>query len=876
METPAPTTAPATPIMQQYLRVRAEHPGALLFFRMGDFFELFYDDARTAARVLGIALTSREKGANAVPMAGVPVRTASTYLQRLVRAGFPVAICDQVEEPGPGRDLLRREVVRIVTAGTITEEEILERGAPNYLASGVREGARTGLAWVDLSTGRFLVEDLESGALPDEIARIAPAELLLPEAARGEGGASLVREGRPVLGYRPDWHFERGAGLRALREQFRVSTLAGFGVEESSPAIGAAGALLQYLRETQKTALPHLAAIERFDRGHAVLLDAPTRATLELVENRRGERQGTLLWALDRTRTAMGGRTLREWVLAPLRDPAAILHRQRGVAALVEDADLRSDLSDRLGGIADLERLASRVACGRAHPRDLAALRASLGALPALRGALEGSPDNREPPLPPVLSEAAAAIDPCAEVRGLLERAIVEAPPLATTEGGLIRDGFDAELDELRGLKREGTGWLARLEAKEVERSGIANLRVGFHRVFGYFLEVPRSQAERVPSDYHRKQTLKNAERFVTPELKDFETKVLRSDERAKTREREIFEEVRGAVAREVPRLLATGRALGILDALLSLSQVASENRYVAPAVDEGEEIRIAEGRHPVLERTLGDCPFVPNDALLDLASSRLLLLTGPNMAGKSVFLRQVALIALLAQIGSFVPASSARVGVVDRIFARIGSADEIAVGRSTFMVEMVETANILHGATRRSLVLLDEVGRGTSTFDGLALAWAIAERLLTTTACRTLFATHYHPLTDLAARFPGARNLHLDVREWGEEVVFLYKVVEGATDRSYGLHCARLAGVPAEVVERAREVLRDLESDEEELSARLLARSQGRRRETPGQLDLFAARRDAILADLAALDPEKLTPIDALLRLKALRERIG
>jgi DNA mismatch repair protein MutS len=859
--------------MQQYLRVKAEHPDALLFFRMGDFFELFYDDARTAARVLGIALTSRDKGANAVPMAGVPARTAPTYLQRLVRAGFRVAICDQVEEPGPGRELIRREVVRIVTAGTIMEEEILDKGAPNYLAAAVGDGARFGLAWVDLSTGRFLVEDLDPGSLADEVARIAPAELLLPEAKRETDGfaPSLVREGKPVLGYRPDWHFERSAGLRALRGQFRVATLQGFGVEEDSPAIGAAGALLQYLEETQKTALPHLAALEPFDRGRAVLLDQPTRATLELVENRRGERPGTLLWVLDRTRTAMGGRTLREWVLAPLRDPAAILHRQRGVASLVEERDLRADLVERLGDVADLERLAARVACARAHPRDLAALRSSLAAIPELKALL--AREEKEA-LPPVLAQAAAGLDPCAEVRALLERSIVEDPPLVPTDGGLIREGFDAELDALRGMRREGTGWLARLEASEIERTGIASLRVGFHRVFGYFLEVPRSQSERVPADYHRKQTLKNAERFVTPELKEFETRVLRSDERAKAREREIFEEVRGKVAGEVSRLVATARTVGLLDALASLAAVAAENRYVAPEVDEGEEIRIVEGRHPVLERTLAETPFVPNDALLDLGGSRLLLLTGPNMAGKSVYLRQVGLIAILAQIGSFVPAKSARIGVVDRIFARIGSADEIAVGRSTFMVEMVETANILHGATKRSLVLLDEVGRGTSTFDGLALAWAISEHLLTVVGCRTFFATHYHPLTDLAARFPGARNFHLAVREWGEEVVFLHRVVEGATDRSYGLHCARLAGVPAEVVERAREVLRDLESDEEELSAKLLARAPGRKREAAGQLDLFAARRDAILAELAAIDPEKTTPLEALLRLKELRER--
>jgi len=860
----------ATPMMQQYLGAKSKHPDTLLFFRMGDFYELFFDDAKVASRTLGIALTSRDKGPDAVPMAGVPVRTVHTYLLRLVRAGHRVAICEQVAGPAEGRDLFRREVVRIVTAGTITEDEILDRAAPNYLAAALPDGESAGIAWVDLSTGRFLVDHVETERLSEAVSRIDPAELLLPESVRENEGMrdALSREGRPVLALRPDWEFERAGSLRTLHEQFGVRTLEGFGLDEGTAGVCAAGALLRYLADTQKTALPHLARIERFDRAGAVSIDPATRATLELVENRRGGREDTLLSVLDRTVTAMGGRMIREWILAPLRDPVAIAERRAGVRALVEDRNAREDLREALRAIADLERLGARIGCGRASPRDLGMLRASLRAAPAAREAFVSSPAA-------ILARAAEECDPCADLRDLLDRALLDDLPLIATDGGLIRAGFHEELDALRDARREGQAWIAALERKEVERSGIANLRVGFHRVFGYFLEVPRSQAERVPADYHRKQTLKSVERFITPELKDVETKILRGADRAKELEREIFEDLRTKCAERLPRLLATARALARLDVLASLAAVAAERGWVAPEVDDGEEIRIAEGRHPVLERLPGGNPFVPNDALLDLGTNRLVLLTGPNMAGKSVYIRQIGLIALLAQIGSFVPAASARIGAVDRLFARIGAGDEIVRGQSTFMVEMVETANILHGATRRSLVLLDEIGRGTSTFDGMALAWAIAEHLLRHAGCRTLFATHYHPLTDLAAEAEGARNAHLAVREWGEEVIFLHRVEDGATDRSYGLHVARLAGVPREVVERARAILADLERDEEALSARLLAGAPKRARKAAETPDLFATRKGEVLEELRRLDPENLTPLEALRRLKELRDAL-
>jgi DNA mismatch repair protein MutS len=866
-----PRTDPTTtPMMQQYLGVKAEHPDTLLFFRMGDFYELFFDDAKVASRVLGIALTSRDKGPDAVPMAGVPVRTVHTYLLRLVRAGHRVAICEQVAGPSEGRDLFRREVTRIVTAGTITEDEILDRATPNYLAAAILDGARAGIAWVDLSTGRFLVDDVEKDRLPETASRVEPAELLLPESAREDEPLreALSREGRTVLALRPDWEFERAGAVRSLRDQFGVRTLEGFGLDENAAGVCAAGALLRYLSETQRTSLPHLARIERFDRAATVSIDAATRSTLELVENRRGGREDTLLSVLDRTVTAMGGRLLRDWVLAPLRDPGEIALRSAGVRALVEGRDGREELREGLRAIADLERLGARIACERASPRDLGMLRASLRAVPALREPFASSPI-------PILARAAGECDPCEELYHLLERALLDELPLVTTEGGLIRSGFHEELDSLREARREGQSWIAALERKEVERSGIANLRVGFHRVFGYFLEVPRSQAERVPADYHRKQTLKSAERFITPELKDVETKILRGAERAKELEREIFEDLRRRAAAELPRMLATARALALLDVLASLAAVAAERGWVAPEVDDGEEIRIVEGRHPVLEARASGEPFVPNDALLDLGTNRLVLLTGPNMAGKSVYIRQVGLIALLAQIGSFVPAASARIGVVDRLFARIGAGDEIVRGQSTFMVEMVETANILHGATRRSLVLLDEIGRGTSTFDGMALAWAIAEHLLRTVGCRALFATHYHPLTDLAAEAEGARNAHLAVREWGEDVIFLHRVEPGATDRSYGLHVARLAGVPREVVERARAILADLERDEEALSARLLSGAPRRAKKAAETPDLFATRKEEVLEELRRLDPENLTPLEALRRLKELRDAL-
>jgi DNA mismatch repair protein MutS len=851
--------------MRQYHQAKAQHEDALLFFRMGDFYELFYRDAETASRALGIALTSRSREKDAPPMAGVPVRSLDTYLRRLLRQGFKVAICEQVQESSEGVDLLDRQVVRVVTPGTVTEDAVLDARENNYLLA-LRPGAVTGLSWVDLSTGRFEVEEVPAARVADELGRLQPAELLAPEGALRDDPAleARLRGITSAVTPRPDWLFEGDNGRRALCEFFGVATLRGFGCDELGPGLQAAGAALRYLQDTQKTALPHLRALVHHDPGSVMLIDRSTQAALELTRSGRdGGRTGTVLSVLDRTRTSMGARLLQAWLLAPLRRVDEIRRRQDAVAELKERGDRRAAVVEALAGVQDLERLGARIATERGSARDLAALRDSCPALARLKEAATGLEAE-------LSGNAAEALDPLADLHDLLARALVDAPPLALREGGLIREGFHPELDELRGLKTRGSEVLRDLEQRELKRTGIPSLKVGFNQVFGYYLEVTHTHRDKVPPDYVRKQTLKNAERYITPELKEHEAKVLHADERARALEYRLFLELRQGVTAALERVQATAGAVALLDVLAGLAEVAEERRYARPAVNDGPAIRIRDGRHPVLETAPGREAFVPNDALLDDGENTLLLITGPNMAGKSTYLRQTALIVLLAQVGSFVPAAEAEIGVADRIFTRVGAADELFRGQSTFMVEMAEVAAILNAASDRSVLVLDEVGRGTSTFDGVSIAWAVAEEIAGRLRARTLFATHYHELTALAATHRNVRNLNVAVREWGDEVIFLRKIVKGGADRSYGIHVARLAGVPRAVVERAAEILRNLEDEAAGLTRRLVPRAATRGR----QRELFEEPPDPVVEELRRLDLDGITPLQALQALAALKKK--
>ncbi|MFO8007543.1 MAG: DNA mismatch repair protein MutS [Candidatus Brocadiia bacterium] len=865
-----------TPMMKQYLAFKQQHEDAILLFRMGDFYEMFFDDAKVCARELGLALTSREKGEDAVPMAGFPHHAADNYIKRLIRCGHRVAICEQVQDPAEASGLVERDVTRVVTPGTLTEEHILDSRTNNFLAAVSRGDGRIGLAWVDLSTGRFEVEEMAPEALADGLERVRPTECLLPEP-----GAEEDREAHPALAHledgcmitrRPPWEFAQDEGRRLLNRHFGTQTLSGFGLDGMGPAIGAAGALMAYLEETQKTALGHIRRIEPFLGNRFLVLDSTTCRSLELVEPLRGSgREGTLLDVLDRTGTPMGARLLRRWMLTPLREQAEVEGRLDAVEELFTQRQLRRMLADELRNVYDVERLSTKIHCGRANARDLRGLHQSLSHLPALRDLLDGSESA-------LLTELRERLDPVPQVVGLVASAITADPPAALTEGGIIQDGFRPELDELRRTAREGKDWIASFEAQEVERTGIPSLKVGFNKVFGYYIEVTNTHRDKVPDGYTRKQTLKNAERYITPELKERESEVLGASERARELEYELFQQVREEVSSYTDRLQATAQAVAELDVLGSLARVAAEAGYVRPEITESHALHVVEGRHPVLEQTLAE-QFVPNDVEMDGDGVRLLVVTGPNMSGKSVYIRQAALIVLMAQMGSFVPAKEATIGLCDRVFTRVGASDEQRRGRSTFMVEMIEAANILNNATERSLIILDEVGRGTSTFDGVSIAWATAEHIHDRLRARTLFATHYHELAQLANTLDGVRNLNVAVREWEGEVVFLHRVVPGSSDRSYGIHVAKLAGVPKAVLERAREILRLLEEnaigpDDE---PRFVPQREGAARPgpRPQQLSLFKPLESQVRQKLLDLDTTRMTPLEALNALNEIIEQL-
>jgi len=834
-------------------------PDALLLFRMGDFYELFFEDAKIAARTLGLALTSREKGPEAPPMAGFPHHQLETYLARLIAAGFRVAICEQVEDPREAKGLVRREITRIVSPGTVTEELLLEPRESNYLAA-LWPGEEAGLAWVELTTGAFWAAVVPRQLLGDQLVRLSPAECLIPESLAGQitelGSVKAITK-------RPDWNFSPVTALERLTQHFGTANLEGFGFDHTRDevALRAAGAILDYLWETQKTSLQHIDRLLPYRLGQTLEIDQSSRLSLEITRTLRDHRrEGSLLGVLDRCVTPMGSRMLAEWLASPLVDRKKIEERLDAVEELVKQPQLLEGLRELFRQVCDLERLVARAITGRVGPRDLRTLGETLEVLPKIQELLRNPQSER-------LVALAREIEPCEELREELLRALEQSSPSSPKEGGFIRPGYSPELDELREIGRGGKDWIVRYQAEEIARTGIPTLKVGFNKVFGYYIEVSNTYRDKVPPHYIRKQTIKNAERYITPELKSYEEKVLSAEERAKQLEYELFVNLRTKVVDAKTELKRTAAALAELDVYSALADVARRRNYCRPQLVEEPVLQIIEGRHPVLDAGELASKFVPNDTHIDENSGRILIITGPNMAGKSTYIRQVALIVLMAQIGSFVPARKATIGLADRIFARVGASDEIARGQSTFMVEMLETARILNLATPRSLVILDEIGRGTSTYDGISLAWAIVEYIHDRIGCRTLFATHYHELTDLAQACEQVRNLNVAVREWGDQVVFLHKIVEGAADKSYGIHVARLAGVPKAVLERAKQILAQLETDHLDTRGRP---KLARRRRAPGwdspyQLMLFVPSSHPVLEAIRNLEINEITPLRAL-----------
>ena len=893
--TTTPERAP-TPAMQRYLEVKAQHPQAILLFRMGDFYELFYEDAVLASKAVGLTLTSRDKGSpNPIPMAGFPYHQLDGYLQKLVRAGYRAAICEQMEDPKLAKGPVKRDVTRVVTPGTLTEDSLLDPRESNFLACVFPTKEACGLAWLEVSTGRFVMADLANDHVVDEIARIRPAECLVPDNSHDIPLVQMLMQMTGMLvSDRPPWSFAVDQCKRTLLDQFQTRSLSGFDIDDDTPGVTAAGALLEYVRETQKSGLGHITRLEPYRRGSSLLIDEATRRSLELTRTLRdGQREGSLLAVIDETVTPMGARLLGEWLSNPLTDPARINLRLDAVEELTTDAVFCRDLREQLQEAYDLQRLTARVATGRCSPRDLSCLARTLALLPKLKAKLSGRRARR-------LVELEERLDLCPEIRSDIESSLVDEPPMLTSDGGMIREGFHPQLDEWRDLARGGKDWIARYQAEEIERTGIPNLKVGFNRVFGYYLECTAVQAEKVPADYIRKQTLKNNERFITPQLKEYEEKVLRAEGQAIQLEQELFNALRERIALQSARLREIAEVLAEVDTLAGLATLAVSAGYCRPEICTEPVLDIREGRHPVLDRLKPSGEFVPNDVRMgkgratnptsatnDESSSAegspgangsggmMQLITGPNMAGKSTYIRQAALLTVMAQMGSFVPAKAAWIGIADRVFARVGASDELGKGQSTFMVEMTETARILNAATKQSLVILDEIGRGTSTYDGISLAWAITEYLHDVTGCRTMFATHYHELTQLTESLKECVNWNVAVREDADDVIFLHKIIPGSADKSYGIHVAQLAGVPRTVLDRAKVILKTLENDHVDESGRTKIPARRTKKRNEKQLALFEEEEHPIIDELRQLNVNEMTPMAALQELHRLRERL-
>ena len=861
-----------TPAMKQFHHFKEKYPDAILFFRMGDFYETFYEDAQTCSRVLGLALTSRSKGENPIPLAGLPYHAVDNYLKKMLQAGYKVAVCEQVEDPKTAKGVVKRDVVRVVTPGTLTDDMLLDEKEDNFLCAvglGLKSAA---LAWVDISTGHFFVQLTPEENVLDEILRLSPKECLLSE-RRGELFEAEVKKlsqdiaqlTGAVVTQRPGWYFDPYTAKSKLLKHFGTATLEGFGIDGSFEGIPAAGAILEYLNETQKTALSHISTIKKIDRCNFLQIDQTSLRSLEVLRTIRTESaKGSLLASIDQTLTGMGSRMIRAWLCMPLCDLGSIELRQDAVEELVNDELTCADIRKLLKTIADIERIVARISTFRTTPKDLIALAATLRQIPPLREILQ----NRQSDLLMGLSKQADSMD---ELADLLESAIEPQCSSHIRDGGVIRAGFNKELDKLRSISKEGRTWLAKYQQREIKRTGLTNLKIGFNKVFGYYIELSRLAADKAPADYVRKQTLKNAERYITEELKKYEDQVLTARDKALELEHKLFEQVRTETTKYISRLQNLANTIANCDCLSAFAFLAGQRNYTRPKIHSGKDMVICDGKHPVLAEMLGS-EFVPNDIILADDTGDIAIITGPNMAGKSTYIRQGALLVLLAQTGSFIPAKEASIGIVDKIFTRVGASDELIRGQSTFMVEMTETANIINNATENSLVILDEVGRGTSTHDGLSLAWAITEYIANNLKCRTLFATHYHELTALAELLVNVKNLNVAVREWSGEVVFLHKILPGGTDKSYGIHVAKLAGLPKSITRRSTEILTDLENTfEKEAAGDHLAKHK-----TKDDTDsLFVQKHKSVLDKLTSIDVNNLTPIEAINLLNEIKKEL-
>jgi DNA mismatch repair protein MutS len=864
-----------TPAMKQFHQFKRKYPDAILFFRMGDFYETFYQDAQICSKVCGLTLTSRNKGDNPIPLAGVPYHAVEGYLKKMLQAGYKVAVCEQVEDPKTAKGLVKRDVVRIITPGTLTDDILLNAKEDNFLcAVGLGTKGQAAISWVDISTGHFFVQQLPEKNLLDELLRLSPAECLLPD-RRGELFEAETRKlaqditqlTTATITERPAWYFDPYQARQRLLKHFGTATLEGFGISDDDDGLTApAGAIIEYLNETQKTTLSHIQSLKKIDRKKFLQIDTTSLQSLEILQTiRTASKKGALLDCLDETLTGMGGRMFRSWLCMPLCDLGAIQLRQDAIEELKQTDTKLASIRKLLARIADTERIAARITTFRATPRDLIALAATLRQIPLLRQALQEFTAD-------LLARLANQCDSMDELADLLEAAIEPECPSHLRDGGVIKAGFSQQLDHLRSISKDGQSWLRNYQKQQAQRTGIANLKIGYNKVFGYYIEVTHSSADKVPPDYVRKQTIKNAERYVTEELKEYETQVLNAEEKALELEQQLFEDLRTQSAQYVARLQNLADTLAQCDCLTALAHLARRRNYIRPKVTNGAELLIHEGKHPVLAETLGP-EFVPNDVEMTDKTADYLIVTGPNMSGKSTYIRQIALLVLMAQAGSFIPAKDATIGLVDRIFTRVGALDELVRGQSTFMVEMTETANIINNATEKSLVIIDEVGRGTSTYDGLALAWAITEHIANKLKCRTLFATHFHELTELAELFTNIKNCNVAVREWAGEVVFLHKILPGGTDKSYGVHVAKLAGVPKSILDRSKEILEELESTfQKEAASEHLAKHKTKK---PDRDLLFVQKHKSVLDKLASTDVNNLTPIEAINLLNQIRDEI-
>lgn len=871
----AKNTEKVTPAMKQFHRFKKQYPDAVLFFRMGDFYETFYEDAQICSSVLGLTLTSRSKGSNPIPLAGLPYHAVDNYLKKMIDAGYKVAVCEQVEDPKLAKGVVERDVVRIVTPGTLTDENLLTEKDDNFLAA-VSLGAKSAaISWVDVSTGHFFVQEADEEKIIDELLRLSPRECLLPQ-MKGQLFEQDVKKLSTQIEQitncsvtqRPGWYFEAAHARKTLLEHFGTATLEGFGISDSDEIISPAGAVIEYLKETQKTTLGHISSLQRVMQWKYLQIDAASIRSLEILATIRSHsRKGSLLENIDLTNTAMGARMLKAWVCMPCSDIGQIEARQDAIGELLSDPQTDSRLEkirSMLKNICDLERIAARISTYRTNPKDLLGLADTLVKIRPLRSLLESS-------LSDLFKSLAKDCDTMDALADLLQAAIDPETPNHLRDGSVIASGFNEKLDHLRTISRDAKSWLAEYQQQQIKQTGLDNLKIGYNKVFGYYIEISRRDADKVPGDYTRKQTIKNAERYITEKLKEFEQQILTANDEAIALEQQLFAQLRDETAKYIPRIQQLAGCVAAVDCLASLAELAKKRNYIRPEITEGNEIIIREGRHPVLSENLGS-EFVPNDVELD-SQKQIAIITGPNMSGKSTYIRQSALLVILAQIGSYIPAQEAKIGLVDKIFTRVGASDELIRGQSTFMVEMTETANILNNATDRSLVILDEVGRGTSTYDGLALAWAISEHLAKNIRARTLFATHYHQLTELGRIFDNVINLNVAVREWMDEIVFLHKILPGGTDKSYGIHVAKLAGVPPKVISRARQILDDLEKTfADEAASENFTKQQTH----STQESLFVQKHKSVLDKLRQTDIDNLTPIQAINLLNEIKSEIG